>query len=159
MYVYNNSTALWYLVTATIEDETGLVTLTVDQTGVAENPGYIPTIGQPLCPIEYYFLVFNLDPVGFDGNKYMLLAMAQTRYAERYCNQSWLNAVVPEDLMYLSALMIRDQYDQVDNHKDSRLQSESVKNYSYTLAAGTPGRAQMGKWDEDLSMFRMLAFA
>jgi len=161
MFVYNPSDFLWYEVTSTIEQETGLVTLTVSQTGVAENPGYVPSLGDPYCPIEAYCLFFGLDESGIDGNKYMAISMAVTRQVDRYCNTTWLDITVPEDLMLICANMIRDRYDMLDNHKDSRLQSESVKNYSYTMASGsaTPGQTILAHYQEDLNGFRVLPFA
>lgn len=159
MYIFNPGTNLYYLVTSTVESETGLITLSVSQTGVAADPGYQPSLGDPLVPVEYYCMVFGIDEAQLDGNKYNLLAMAVTRQIERYCCTTWVDLTVPEDLMYIAANMIRDRYDMVDNHKDSRLQSESVKNYSYTLAAGTQGQAVLAKYQEDLSAFRILPFA
>lgn len=139
-----------------IEEGTGLVTVTVSQDGVAADPGYVPAAGDILCPIEYYLSVFNLAEASVNGNRYMNLAQAVSRYIERYCNTDWVGVEVPSDLMYIAACMIRDRFTESDSAKDPRLQSETLKGYSYTLA--TPGPAY-AKYTNELAMFRIVAFA
>lgn len=160
-YVFDPITELYYAVTATLETETGLVTLNVSQTGVPADPGYVPTSGEPICPIAYYALLFNLDVATIDGNRYQAIAMSVTRYIERYCCYSWQveGVAIPEDLLYTSANMIRDRFAEAATYKDPRLQSESVRNYSYTLAKGAVDTSVMTKYQGDLDMFRVLPFA
>jgi hypothetical protein len=157
-YLYNPETALYYPVSSAIEVETGLVTITISQDGVASNPGYVPAEGEVLCPIEYYLSYFNLAAESVNGNRYMQFAGAVTRQVERYTNNSWADLSVPEDLLSITARMIRDRFTEADKNVDPRMQSESVKNYSYTLSNLTAGQPSLAKYEPELDQFRKLAF-
>jgi hypothetical protein len=158
-YIYNPETELYYQVTSQIEEGTGLITLSVSQTGVTENPGYIPTDGEVICPIEYYLQLFNLPESSINGNRYIQIAQSVTKYIERYTNNSWVDLTVPEDLLYISACMIRDRFSESNNHKDPRFASESVKSYSYTINQNALSQSILSKYNTDLDMFRHVAFA
>lgn len=157
-YFYNAETELYYAVTSVIEEGTGLVTLTISQTGIPSDPGYVPAEGEILCPIEYYLSLFKISPTGFDGNRYVQIAQSVSRYVERYCNTNWTEVTVPSDLLYTVACMIRDRYNEADKNKDPRFKSESVKSYSYTISDKSLDKSILSKYSEELDMFRHIPF-
>jgi len=159
IYIFNVETDLYYAVTSTIEPETGLVTLSVSQDGVEVDPGYVPSEGESLCPIEYYLMLFKITEASLDGNRYSQISQAVSRYVERYTCNSWVDITVPSDLLYTVAHMIRDKFNESDKNKDPRFQSESVKNYSYTINGQSLMTSIMAKYNDDLNMFRIIPFA
>lgn len=158
-YLYNPDTSLFYKMTATIEPSTGNVTASISQSGIANDPGYIPTSGDSIIPITFYISYFNLNPSTIDGNQYVVVSNSVTRYIERYTNNSWVDITVPEDLMATGSLMIRDRINEASKAVDNRLKSESVLNYSYTINDTYLTKSLFTKYSEELDMFRNLAFA
>jgi hypothetical protein len=158
-YLFNPDTNLYYKLQAAIEVDTGLVTTTIEQSGVAIDPGYTPAPGEPIVPIEFYLTYFNLDASTVDGNQFTVVTNAVTHYIERYTCDTWVDEVVPEDLMVVAAEMCRAKIMEASSALDARLKSESVKNYSYSL---NDKFAQSGTYSvflEQLDMFRITPFS
>jgi hypothetical protein len=158
-YLFDPGTELYYAMTASVEVETGIITVSIDQTGVAVDPGWVPTIGEPICPLAFYLTYFNLEASQVDGNQFTTVTNAVTRYIERYTNDSWIDESVPEDLMVLAAEMCRAKIQEASQSVDIRLKSESVKNYSYTLNDRFTQSGTYASFNEQLDMFRILPFA
>lgn len=158
-YLYNPDTSLYYLMQAAIDVDTGFVTATIEQSGITYDPGWVPASGETLIPIEYYLSYFKLQPSSVDGNQYNTVSMSVTKYIERYTCNSWVGISVPEDLMAVGSLMIRDRINEAAKDVDIRLKSESVLNYSYTINDSYLNKSLFAKYFEELDPFRVLPFA
>lgn len=158
-YLYNPDTSLYYLMTASVEVSTGNITTSIEQSGIAYNPGWVPASGETLIPLEFYLTYFNLDASAVDGNQYQTVSMAVTKYIERYTCDTWVGESVPEDLMTIGSLMIRDKIEEAKKQIDIRLKGESVLNYSYTINDGYLNNPLYTKYNWELDMFRILPFA
>ena len=158
-YLYNPDTELYYKMTASVDVDTGFITASIEQSGITTNPGWVPASGETLIPIEYYLTYFNLDTSAVDGNQYNTVSMAVTRYIQRYTCNDWTDISVPEDLMTVGSLMIRDKIEEAKKIADLRFKSESVINYSYTINDSYLTKALYSKYSDELDMFRILPFA
>jgi hypothetical protein len=98
VYVYNPDTELYYLFTASVEETTGIITTQVSQDGVPVDPGYVPGVNDPLTTLEFYLIYFQIDASTLNGNQFRLVNNSVSRYVERYCNNSWVDTSVPDDL-------------------------------------------------------------
>jgi hypothetical protein len=158
-YLYDPNTALYYKLTASIETGTGNITTSLEQSGVPVNPGYQPASGEPIVPLTFYLTYFNLPETSVDGNQYIVVSNSVTRYIERYTCDTWVDETVPEDLQAIGCLMIRDKINEAAKEVDTRLKSESVVNYSYTLNDNYLTKSLYTKYNDELDMFRVLPFA
>ena len=158
-YLYNPDTNLFYKFTASIEISTGFITASVEQSGISNDPGWIPMSGETLIPFTFYITYFDLDPTSVDGNQYLIVSNSVSRYIERYTCNSWTGISVPEDLMTIGSLMIRDKINEAKTFIDGRLASESVRNYSYSIGSNAVNTRIYSKYMDDLDMFRLIPFA
>lgn len=158
-YLYNPDTDLYYLLTASVDVDTGSITTSIEQSGISYNPGWVPASGETFIPIEFYLTYFNLDTSAVDGNQYNTVSMGVTKFIERYTCNSWVGISVPEDLMMIGSLMIRDKINEAKTFIDSRLASESVTNYSYSIGSNAVNTRVYSKYIEDLDAFRIVPFA
>ena len=158
-YLFNPETSLFYKLTTSIEVSTGDVTISVEQSGVSSDPGYVPASGDSLVPLGFYLTYFNLNASEVDGNQFYATSIAVTKFIERYTCDTWIGETVPEDLMTIGSLIIIDKINEAKTFIDGRLASENVRNYSYSVGTNAVNTRVYSKYLEDLDAFRIIPFA
>jgi len=180
LYLQNTTDGLWYPVSL-VDSGTSMTLVWGTEGGLPTQPAYAPAEGEPLISIEDYLAVFSLSALDVAAAQWTYAALNASDAVEAYCATSWRVAVAdpllletddaygtavltapPAGLKMVVAQIVRATLGSLGRSSaggqvfTQGLKSESLRNYSYSLADGISLTAALNLHADSLKPYRQL---
>lgn len=162
-YLQNTDDHLWYEVS--LVGDGADMTITWGGTGLPNPPPYSPVEGDPLISVDEYMTILGMTTLDIPANQWVYAALAVSDAVESHCSTSWRVPVSdplvlcsdeaygtetlkspPNGLRVVVAMIIRTMLGRMgvssaggSINLGSGIKSETLRNYSYTLAGSESG--------------------
>lgn len=180
LYLQNTTDGLYYPVS--LVDTGDSMTLVWDtEGGLPSAPPYVPTTGEPLISESEYRTIFNLSALDVPLSQWTYIALNASDAVEAYCGTSWRIpledplrledhedygtqelSTPPTGLQVVVAQIIRATLGSIGVSSAGGtvttpgLKSESLRNYSYTMADEVDLTAALNTYEASLRPYRQL---